>query len=275
LPLMVQANASQLSQVLINLLNNARDAVLMVDHPRISIQLRLLEMNDVSMAHPLRQRMAQQYFAELVVQDNGVGIDAAHLEKVFEPFFTTKGEGEGTGLGLAMVYGAVKAHDGVIDVQSTWGEGTAFHVYLPLKEASPHDAVDSEQLQSMEGHGETILLVDDDQRVLLALQEVLIHLNYRVIVAMDGRDACMLFEGHADEVALVVTDVVMPNMGGIEAVANMRALKPNLPALFVTGYAEAGLLIQNEQLQQDQLLTKPVYAEFLSQKIYEFLHADK
>jgi CheY-like chemotaxis protein len=157
------------------------------------------------------------------------------LSHLFEPFFTTKEAGEGTGLGLAQVYGIVRQHGGYIGVETEMGKRTTVSIYLPACEAEEEN--EEEKISAVpQGQGETILLVEDNEKLLKAGQELLESLGYRVLTAVNGRQALQIYEaeGGAD---LIITDLVMPKMGGKELVQELRKTRPTLQALGITGYA--------------------------------------
>jgi len=173
-------------------------------------------------------------WACLSVSDTGTGMTEEVRSHLFEPFFTTKEAGEGTGLGLAQVYGIVRQHGGYIGVETEVGRGTTVSIYLPACEAEEENK--KEKVSTVpQGQGETILLVEDNERLLKAGQELLESLGYRVLTAANGRQALEVYkaEGGAD---LVITDLVMPEMGGKKLVQELRKTKPTLKALGITGY---------------------------------------
>ena len=264
----VNADVTQLQQMVMNLSNNARDAVATVAGPRVSCSLE-----KYSADANFRQKypdMPHKHYALLRVEDNGAGIEAEYLEKVFDPFFTTKKVGEGTGLGLAMVYGCVKAHDGVIEVQSEPGQGTIFEVYLPVIEAV-EKRVD-EQTQMALGNGETILLVEDEAVIRETTSEVLKDLGYHVLEAGDGEKALAMFESGDEKIELVISDIVMPKMSGEEFVLAIREKGANTPVIFVTGYDREKITALKEPIENTELVSKPYQYNELSQLIYTMLH---
>jgi len=269
--LAIKGDATQLQQVLMNLLNNARDAVFYVSQPKISCALKsFVATADFVKAHP---DIKDKNFAELIVGDNGQGIEAAHLEKVFEPFFTTKGVGEGTGLGLAMVYGAIKSHGGVIEVESKKGVGTTFHVYLPLTE-NVEDLVQQEASDISQGRGETILLVDDEEDMRITSGEVFRDLGYQVLTAGDGEEALQTFRDHRKDIRLIISDVVMPKMGGADLAKAIRQLDKKLPIIFATGYAKDQAMPAEEQVELSTIISKPFSYKKLSQLIRRLIDAN-
>jgi two-component system, cell cycle sensor histidine kinase and response regulator CckA len=174
-------------------------------------------------------------YVRLTVRDTGVGMDQATRARLFEPFFTTKPAGKGTGLGLATVFGIVSMNHGFIEVESELGRGSTFHVFLPLAPGEP-EPLESARSQSARGGRETLLLVEDEPGVRLAVATVLREAGYDVVEASRPSEAFARWQTHAARIALVVTDVVMPEMSGRQLVTELRKEKPGLPALFMTGY---------------------------------------
>jgi CheY-like chemotaxis protein len=171
----------------------------------------------------------------LSLSDTGSGIPIEIQPHIFEPFFTTKPVGEGTGLGLSQVYGIVRQHDGYLDVHSGPGRGTSFLIYLPEMPAVP-EMTEAVRADEALGSGETILVVEDDDAARSAIGETLRRMNYHVILAEDGARALESFDAAGDRIALVISDVVMPHMGGMELFRELRKRKPDVRALLVTGY---------------------------------------
>ena len=174
----------------------------------------------------------------VTVEDTGGGMDDEVLAHLFEPFFTTKAPGEGTGLGMAMIYGLVQQHAGTISVRSTPGRGTTVTIGLPLAETTVPNATPRSAMLIREGATETILLVEDEEMVRRAGRRILEKHGYRVIQAADGAEAMELLREHGSEIALVVSDVVMPRMGGRELYASLRAEGFRMPFLFTSGYTD-------------------------------------
>lgn len=252
--LMINGDTSQLQQILINLLVNARDATGGAAHARIFCALSPFTPSDEFIQkYP---ESAGKTFGCLSVYDNGCGIAEKHLDKIFEPFFTTKDVDKGTGLGLAMVYGAVQRHDGILDVESEPGKGSTFHIYLPIIEEEQEEE-SSESSEISPGNGELILLVDDEESIRNMLGEVLRSMNYRVIEAADGEEGLKLFREHQQDIRLLFTDIVMPRASGSELARAVRQLTPNIPVVFLSGYGGTGFT--TEDLVDDcVLLNKPV-----------------
>jgi CheY-like chemotaxis protein len=200
----------------------------------------------------------------LVVADTGCGMDAAVQERIFEPFFSTKGPSKGTGLGLATVYAIVKRHGGRIEVASEVERGTVCKVYLPAAPLAPTPAAgSSEPLRASGGRGgDTVLIAEDEELVRNVLVRMFQRAGYRVLAAINGRDAVTLLEQHRDEVRLAVLDVVMPELSGPEAYERLVALRPDLPALFISGYADDSRAATRIP-PGVRLLEKPVSADVL------------
>ncbi|HEO71305.1 MAG TPA: PAS domain-containing sensor histidine kinase, partial [Candidatus Hydrogenedentes bacterium] len=227
----VRADPGQMEQVLINLCVNARDA--MPQGGRITIRTENAAL-DAEAAHSHPWVKAGRYVL-LTVADTGTGIPEYVQDHLFEPFFTTKEVGKGTGLGLSTVYGIVKQHAGYIEVASQLGRGSTFHVYLPAVDAPPDqpEAASSERLR---GGTETILVAEDDPLVRNLTARILQDAGYTVLRARSGEEAVRLFEAHADEVALLLLDVVMPKLSGVAAFDRIRAIRPDANVLFTSGY---------------------------------------
>lgn len=267
--LVVRGDATQLQQVVMNLLNNARDAVEGVPAPRIHMRLEDFMADQAFIDnHP---ELNARLLAHLSITDNGSGIRDEDLMHIFEPFYTTKEVGRGTGLGLAMAYGAVRSHGGVIEVKSNPGGGTAVHVYLPMVEEKAMTSLDKAGTDLVTGHGELILVVDDNANVRDVATEVLQAIGYRVLEASDGLEAVERFTEHRKDIALVIMDVVMPRLGGVEAAERIRMLEPGARIVFATGYDMEEL--SNSQMPSDNYVTlsKPYNIEELSKVISEQL----
>jgi len=267
----IHADANQLQQMLFNLVNNARDALDDIDSPVISLSLkRYIADNKFQERHPETEIME---FALISVADNGAGIEAENLEHIFEPFFTTKAVGQGTGLGLSMVYGAVQAHGGCIEVDSRKGKGTCFNIYLPLLSSNIEETATSSLYvtEIMDGEGETILLVDDDTLLVNTVREILEDMKYNIITASNGREAIDAFIAHRHEIKLIIMDVVMPQLGGVEALLEIRKVEPAIPCIFTTGYDRSKVLEQHGMANVESVLTKPYEVFDLARLVNEKL----
>ncbi|WP_161957548.1 PAS domain-containing sensor histidine kinase [Mariprofundus sp. EBB-1] len=266
--LLIHGDATQLQQIMMNLLNNARDAVANSEQPEITVSLKKFDVGaDFLVRHP---DVKGKQFACLSVSDNGMGIAKSNMAHLFEPFYTTKEVGKGTGLGLAMVYGAVQTHLGAIEIESRENEGASFRIYLPLHEDDAPVEVQT-KISDDSAKGETILLVDDEATVRDATAEVLQSMGYKVITAKNGRQAVHIFEEQYKAIDLLILDVVMPDMGGLKAATRMRAICPDIPVIFSTGYDLKHIFAANDGLENTMVLNKPTPIAELSRNIRSML----
>ena len=231
-PLIVQADAGQIEQVLINLAVNARDA--MLEGGRLTISTGIEELDEACVA-------AYGYgepgkYALITVADTGQGMDAETRKRIFEPFFTTKGVGEGTGLGLSITYGILKQHNGYIEVQSEPGEGTIFKIYLPLSKKTESTGKKTEEAVPVKGGDETILIAEDDAPLRTLIGITLESFGYRVIATKDGEEAISKFVENRERISLVLLDMIMPKKNGKDASEAIRKVNPRMKILFASGY---------------------------------------
>jgi signal transduction histidine kinase len=266
----VRADSAQLEQVLVNLALNARDA--MPDGGRLAIETANQE---ISAQRALALEIAPGAFVELRVRDTGVGIMPDVQGRMFEPFFTTKPKGAGTGLGLSMVYGFVRQSGGAVSVTSAPGRGTTFSLLLPRTDDTTGDRTPTPKALAPPTKGSGTILIAEDERALRRLSAtVLGQAGYQTLEASDGQQALDLFTVHAHSIVMVVTDVVMPRMGGIELAKRLRHLRPALPLLFVTGYAEQSDALHGSGAGTPVLL-KPFSPDALLHAVAAALHADR
>jgi len=227
----VQGDETQLQQVLLNLCVNARDA--MPQGGRLSMSAENMQVTEEMAARQIKARPGPHVF--LRVTDTGIGIPPEVMEKIFDPFFTTKPVGQGTGLGLAAVLGIVQSHGGFITVKSLPGSGSEFGIYLPADVSTGKAPVDHTARPVARGRGELILVVDDEVSIRQTQQRALINSGYTVVTAADGQEALDQMANLGVNVRLVVTDVMMPVMDGLELVRTLRRQFPNLPVITVSG----------------------------------------
>ena len=212
-------------------------------------------------------------YVRLAVSDTGCGMDRKTQSHIFEPFFTTKGEGKGSGLGLSTVFGIVTQCGGAIDVTSRVGHGTRFDIFFPRVSADAHPASSPQVSAQPEGGSETILLVEDDASVRILLRDALRKLGYRVIEAKQGLEACLLASQELDRLDLLLTDMVMPGMGGRELAQHLMTIKPDLRILFMSGFTDdVGILAGHEQ-GTSGFLQKPFTPELLARTVRKILDA--
>jgi len=273
----VRADPTQLEQVIVNLAVNARDAIQAKGDAggRLTIATKRFTPADVrAMRNAI---MPQVDYTVLVVEDTGTGIPADHIGKIFEPFFTTKETGKGTGLGLSTVYGIVKQSGGFIFADSEHGKGTRFSVYLPVHHASLEDraaqTIKAEAVPSAWAGGGRILLVEDEDMVRAVAERALTRAGYTVTTASDGDEGLEIVEG-GGEFDLVVSDVVMPAMDGPSMAREIRKRVPQIPVLFMSGYAEEQLRKQID-IEGVHFLPKPFSVQQISDKVGSVLAASQ
>jgi signal transduction histidine kinase/CheY-like chemotaxis protein len=260
----VRGDLSQLEQVFMNLAVNAKDA--MPEGGMLIIYLAPVQIDD-------RQAQAMDCapgsYLGITISDTGCGMDQATRERIFDPFFTTKAKGKGAGLGLSTVYGIVKQHGGVIKTSSELGKGTNFRIFLPLCDGAA-TARPSEPDRLRTGSG-TILLAEDEAAVRITTSTILEQCGYEVIPAVDGEDAVARFAARAEEIDLVILDVIMPRLNGMKACEAIRALKPQVRVLFTSGYTDA-LIDENGIIEGEfHFLPKPASLLELSSKVRELM----
>jgi PAS domain S-box-containing protein len=263
-----RVDPGQLEQVILNLAVNARDA--MPAGGTLTIETSNVDLDeDYATRHA---EVTAGRYVMLAVSDNGTGMDDATAARVFEPFFTTKEPGKGTGLGLATVHGVVKQSDGHIAVYSEPGRGTVFKVYLPRAEEPETLESRPPPATSRSGRGETILVVEDNDLVRVAARRILGHAGYSVLTASDAREALDLART-LDSLDLLLTDVVMPGMGGHELALQLAELKPGLRVLYMSGYTENTVVHHGIRVRGAAFVQKPLSSEALTRRVREALDA--
>jgi CheY-like chemotaxis protein len=263
----VLADPTRLQQVFMNLAVNARDAMPDGGEIRFDLSRISLEPREV----PPIPEMPPGHWVRIRISDTGSGIPLEAQPHIFEPFFTTKPVGKGTGLGLAQVYGIIKQHNGFIDFESQPGQGTRFNIYLPDHAATPGERLPAPDSVEMDGRGKTVLLVEDDDATRKALEAMLKAHRYQVLVAQNGLEAISFLENEALTIDLVVSDIVMPQMGGLELHKQMQDRWPQVQMLFITGHP---LDEKNQQLlQQGRIhwLQKPFTVQEFNQVVLELM----
>lgn len=236
-PLPVYGDSTQIQQVLVNLLHNARDAVSGVKNPQITVTLELFKADALfTQLHP---GLSGQRLAHLAVEDNGCGISEENRDKIFDPFFTTKEVGKGTGLGLSMAYGAIQTHRGLIEVDAAREVGSKVHVYIPLSSSlTKHEQQDD--LKVHHGKGECILLVDDESELRSVCSEIIESLGYTFMTAANGSEAVEAYAANKESIAMILMDVVMPVMGGVDAALAIKAMNKDAKIIFLYRLRYAG-----------------------------------
>ena len=263
----VRADPGQIEQVIMNLVVNARDA--MPSGGRITIETANVLLDESYPGSHLGASSGPHVM--LAVSDTGCGMDPETRERIFEPFFTTKQQGEGTGLGLSTVYGIVKQSGGNIYVYSELGAGTSIKVYLPQADATAVSARDDQMLASAASGNETILLVEDEGMVRGLAKTILEGCGYVVLEASNGAEALGLARQHGGAIDLVLTDVMMPVMGGFELVIKLIGDRPRTKVLYMSGYTDQGLTHNGELSPAVAYLQKPFTPGALAKSVREVL----
>lgn len=243
----VSGDVSQIEQMVMNLVINARDA--MPDGGTLTIKTRIASLDDGSL--PILAGIRSGSYVHLSISDTGTGIPSGYIDRIYEPFFTTKEVGKGTGLGLAMVYGIVKEHKGYITVESEQGKGTVFHLYLPVEEVPVPVHAESGGIGS-HGSDDQILVVDDEVPVLELIRQTLMKEGYDIAAFTSPLDALDYFRTNHERIGLVVTDIVMPDMSGEELIRSVREVDRDMKIIAITGFSKT---LKNEAV--DGFLKKP------------------
>jgi signal transduction histidine kinase/ActR/RegA family two-component response regulator len=266
---LVKVDPAQFEQAIVNLAVNARDAL--PEGGWLTLETRNVELDDAfATSHP---DVRPGRYAQVTVSDSGHGMDPATVARIFEPFFTTKPVGKGTGLGLAMVYGFLKQSGGHIEVESGLGQGTTFRLYFPLVNAVSTGTPRRTAAPEQKGGAETILLVEDEDAVRRLLAHVLRASGYQVLEARNGEEALELVAHWPGKLDLLITDLVMPRMGGRQLAAKLHGSLPTLRVLFLSGYTED--LLQAHELDHGAgFLQKPFNPLGLTSKVRSLLDAE-
>ncbi|MGD0091629.1 MAG: response regulator [Planctomycetota bacterium] len=263
----VKADPSQLEQVLMNLAVNARDA--MPGCGKLTIETATIRLDESYCRSHANAKPG--CYVLLAVTDTGCGMDAETQSRIFEPFFTTKEQGKGTGLGLSTVYGIVKQSGGNIEVYSEVGKGTTFKIYLPLAEGVVQPVRPSATLPAVRGGQETILVVEDEDPVRELVREMLEPNGYTVLLAPSGRAALRACAEHTGRVHLLLTDVVMPEMSGVQLAQDLGKTQTNLKVLFMSGYATHAIMNNSILERGAEFIQKPFTPGKLARKVREVL----
>ncbi len=267
----VLADATQIHQVLLNLCVNARDA--MPKGGKLLISTGVVPGSSLASAHP---HAAGADYVELRVSDTGTGMDKATRQRIFEPFFTTKGVGKGTGLGLSVVYGIVESHRGFIDVTSEPEKGTTFRIYIPALERSlVKSEIGQEHGENIDGEGETILVIEDEEMLRELLRSILTSRGYRVLVATDGEDGVTAFLRNKDMIGLVITDLGLPKMSGEEVVGTIRKISGSARIAIASGFIDPEVKSRLEWENIVHFIQKPYKAEEVLRVVHEITAVDK
>ena len=262
----VEADKSQIEQVLLNLFVNAWQAMpgggnLYIDTKNYTPSKYFLELYNPK----------PEKFVKISVTDTGVGIGKEIQDRIFDPFFSTKEIGGGTGLGLASAYGIVKNHEGFIDVYSEKNKGSTFNVYLPVTEKTVRES--NIKLKKILTGTETILIVDDEELIIKVVKPLLEKMGYRALTAAGGKEAIDIYNKNWEEIAIVIVDLIMPDMDGEETFNKLKEINPEIKAILSSGYSMSGHVLKVIENGCKGFLQKPFDMEELTNKIREILES--
>ena len=267
----ISADPNRMQQVFMNLALNAQDAMPSGGDLRFEVHSIRTGPGDPPPIHD----MTPGEWERIRVKDTGTGISAEDIPHIFDPFFTTKPPGEGTGLGLAQVFGIVSQHGGQITVSSQQGKGTEFTIYLPASSASMTQDPGALRPQHLKASGETVLVVDDDEPTRQAIGQTLKSLGYRILLTADGKEALQMIEHKAKHVDVVLTDLVMPTIGGVELFDRLKERYPDLPLVLMTGYPLGMDIHQVLDRESVTWLEKPLNTGTLARALRQVLDRNK
>ncbi|MBN1398438.1 MAG: PAS domain S-box protein [Bacteroidetes bacterium] len=249
----INADRSQLYQALLNLCVNARDA--MSNGGLLTINTRVVPGASLNEKHA---DVSDTNYVCIEVSDTGEGMSDEVKKRIFEPFFTTKGIGKGTGLGLAVVFGVVQTHKGFAEVESELGKGTTFRLYIPaIQAADPEIDREEEKLEDLQGGTETLLVVEDEEMLIMSLQMVLFEKGYNVLTASDGLEALKVYRENKNDISLVMTDLGLPGMTGLEVCQKIKQIKPDERVVLATGYLDPDMKTELVKAGIEHFLFKP------------------
>lgn len=261
----ISGDATNLHQVLLNLCVNARDA--MPDGGRLALAAENIIVDESFSRFHLDAKPGR--YVVLSVSDTGMGIPKEILNQIFDPFFTTKPIGKGTGLGLSTVHAIVKGHGGYINISSETGIGTTFNIYLPATESGQTTKSGKEEKEILAGNGELILVVDDEASILEITNQMLEMFGYRILTAPNGAEALAIYKSIGKEIALVITDMMMPVMGGAQIIKELRKINPSVKIIASSGLIDSNVIGEGIQDLVDGVIAKPYTAE----KLLDIVHS--
>lgn len=265
----VQGDPTQLHQVLLNLCVNARDAMPGGGTLKLSACNLMLDEDCTELSAEAKPGP----YVLIEVQDNGTGMPPEVIERIFDPFFTTKDLGKGTGLGLSTTLAIIKGHHGFLRVQSEMGEGSKFQLYLPAHEADGVEPIPAAETELPRGNGELVLVVDDEVSVRQVVKQTLEVFGYRVLLAADGVEASTVFTAHQKEIALVLTDMMMPVMDGLATIQVLMRMNPQVRIIAASGLSVKDMVAKATSAGVKHFIPKPYNAETLLKTVGQVLQA--
>jgi PAS domain S-box-containing protein len=270
-PWPIEADRSQMSQLVMNLCVNARDAMLQTDPPggTLTISTANIILDNGQAARHIGARPGR--YIRLRTRDTGVGIEPEVIDRLFEPFFTTKGETGGTGLGLAIVYGIVNNHSGFVDVHSSPGRGSTFDIYFPATEAALEDTSQPRDRRALVRGTGLILVVDDEDSIRTIATRTLTRCGYTTLQAADGAEAVQMYQEHGGKIDLVVLDMVMPRMGGPRCYEQLMRINPRVRVLCITGFTTNNTFQQFMRKGCSKVLEKPLDLQAFARAVKQAL----
>jgi CheY-like chemotaxis protein len=264
----VFGNTVQLQQALTNVINNAWQSM-PNQTGRITLTHQLVTLN-AELTGRAGQSVPEGRYSVVAITDNGQGMDAVTLDRVFEPFFTTR-PGKGNGLGMPVVHGIMKSHDGGVMLQSDPGKGTTVYLYFPVQSAQTAAKSASNKPALPGGSGEHILFVDDESPLCMIGTKILERIGYKVTAFTSAQDAVALFKQRPNDFHLVVTDLTMPGMSGIDFADALIKIRPDIPIILATGYIEESIRDQADLLGFREIVLKPMTAANLAEAVKRIL----
>lgn len=272
-PCHAEVDSGQIEQVIINLAVNAKNA--MPEGGKLLIETGTVVVPSGATIASRYSDIPPGEYVRLAVSDTGIGMTPEVKDRIFEPFFTTKAAGEGTGLGLSTVFGIVSQHNGYIHVYSEPGSGSTFKIYLPRSAAPAKVSDEREETKRRVTGNETILVVEDEPAVRRLITRILAALGYHVLEAGNGEEALWTAQQYPEEIDLLLSDVVMPQMGGRTLAEHIQEARPAVRILFISGYTDDALLTEEIAKRKAAFLSKPFTAAMLGAKVREALDANR
>ena len=264
----IKIDTSQIDQILANLCVNARDAI--ADVGCVTIETKNISFDEDYCA--VHEGFIPGNYVLLAVSDDGCGMSPETKDKIFEPFFTTKGDGKGTGLGLSTVFGIVKQNNGFINVYSEQGKGTTIKIYLLRHSGQAVQTKKENTKEIPRGQGQRILLVEDDASIRKLETKTLENLGYHVISAASAKQAIHLAKNQAQNIELLITDVIMPEMNGQELSVILKERNPDLKIIFMSGYTADVIAHRGVLYDGVNFISKPFSKRDIAVKVHEVLH---